>query len=266
LPDPDAVQEIKIETVTSNAQFATPATAVLTTKSGTNRFHGSLFETARNNAIGNAVPRGTVRTAYLLPHLVRNEFGASVGGPILIPHVYDGKDKSFFFFSYERFSLGQSTPEAAFVPTAAMRGGDFSGLKPGGVLQQLYDPSTTGNAASNYQRQQFAGLLNGVPTNNVIPLSRISPPRESPLRSQSASDDCGQSIYCEFDIEHVEHHNTRPHANGDTKYHLSAGPYGEREESRVPAVYRHQSVYVRPPELSLQHPSHLGNQPSACSD
>ena len=167
LPDPDAVQEIRIETVTSNAQFATPATAILTTKSGTNGFHGSLFETARNNAIGNAVPRGTVRATYLLPHLVRNEFGASVGGPILIPHLYNGKGKSFFFFAYERFSLGQSTPEAAFVPTAAMRSGDFSGLKPGNVLQQLYDPNTTGNAASNYQRQPFV--------NNQIPISRISP-------------------------------------------------------------------------------------------
>ena len=93
LPDPDAVQEVKIETVTSTAQFATPATAILTTKSGTNSLHGSLFETIRNNAVGNAVPRGTNRATYLLPHLVRNEFGASGGGPIFIPHVYDGKDK-----------------------------------------------------------------------------------------------------------------------------------------------------------------------------
>ena len=167
LPDPDAVQEVKIETVTSNAQFATPATAIITTKSGTNTLHGSLFETARNNAVGNAVPRGTIRASYLLPHLVRNEFGASGGGPIRIPHVYNGTDKSFFFVAYERFSLGQSTPENAFVPTVAMRGGDFSKVDPGGVVQQLYDPNTTGNAASNYQRTAFV--------NNQIPLTRISP-------------------------------------------------------------------------------------------
>jgi hypothetical protein len=166
LPDPDAVQEVRVETVTSNAQFATPATAILTTKSGTNSVHGSLFETARNNAIGSAKPRGT--PTFILPHLVRNEFGASIGGPIRIPHLYNGTDKSFFFFAYERFSLGQSTPENAYVPTAAMRNGDFSGLVNGsGNLQQLYDPNTSGNAASNYQRQPFV--------NNQIPISRLSP-------------------------------------------------------------------------------------------
>jgi Carboxypeptidase regulatory-like domain len=181
LPDPDAVQEVRVETVTSNAQFATPATAILTTKSGTNSFHGSLFETARNNVIGSAKPRGTPN--FVPPHLVRNEFGASVGGPIIIPHLYDGKDKSFFFFAFERFSLGQSTPEAAFVPTVAMRNGDFSGLvNSSGNLQQLYDPNTSNG--TTYQRQPFA--------NNQIPIGRISPLAKalyaaSPLPNNSAN-------------------------------------------------------------------------------
>ncbi len=99
LPDPDAVQEAKFETLNSSAQFATPATVILTTKSGTNTFHGTLFETARNNYFGIAKARQNPAT-FAAPHLVRNEFGGSVGGPIFIPKLYNGRNKSFFFFAY----------------------------------------------------------------------------------------------------------------------------------------------------------------------
>ena len=127
LPDPDSVQEVKIETLNSSAQFATPATAIITTKSGTNQFHGSLFETHRNNAIGIARARQN-QADFAAPHLVRNEFGASVGGPIIIPKLYHGASRSFFFFAYERFSLRQAANQLVTVPTVAMRNGDFSGL------------------------------------------------------------------------------------------------------------------------------------------
>ena len=167
LPDPDSVEEAKFETLNSSAQFATPATVILTTKSGTNAIHGSLFETARNNYFGIAKARQNPAN-FAAPHLVRNEFGASVGGPIFIPKLYNGKNKTFFFFAYERFSLRQESNELVTVPTVAMRQGDFSGLVNGaGVLQQLYDPNSTQSAANNYARTPFPG--------NQIPLSRISP-------------------------------------------------------------------------------------------
>jgi hypothetical protein len=167
LPDPDSVQEVRTETTDTSALYATPATAVITTKSGTNSLHGSFFETARNNAIGIARARQNSAN-YAAPHLVRNEFGASAGGPIILPHVYHGKDKSFWFFAYERFSLEQTGSDPMTVPTMAMRGGDFSGLiNNSNVLQQLYDPSTTQSAATNWSRTTF--------TNNQIPIGRISP-------------------------------------------------------------------------------------------
>ncbi|MEZ5403746.1 MAG: carboxypeptidase-like regulatory domain-containing protein [Bryobacteraceae bacterium] len=167
LPDPDAVQEAKFETLNSSAQFATPATVILTTKSGTNSFHGSLFETARNNYFGIAKARQNPAN-FAAPHLVRNEFGGSVGGPVLIPKLYNGRNKSFFFFAYERFSLRQDSSQLVRVPTVAMRNGDFSGLRNNaGVLQQLYDPATTQGAAASYSRLPFS--------NNQIPLSRVSP-------------------------------------------------------------------------------------------
>lgn len=167
LPDPDSVQEAKFETMNSSAQFATPATVILTTKSGTNAIHGSFFETARNNYFGIARSRQNPAN-FAAPHLVRNEFGGSVGGPIYIPKLYNGKNRSFFFFAYERFSLREASSQLVRVPTLAMRGGDFSGLiSRAGILQQLYDPSTTQGAAQNYARLPFS--------NNQIPLNRISP-------------------------------------------------------------------------------------------
>jgi hypothetical protein len=94
LPDPDAVQEVKIETANSSAQFATPSTAIITTKSGTNQWHGSFFETARNNAIGIAKARQNPSN-YAVPHLVRNEFGASLGGPIIVPQAVQRQRQVF---------------------------------------------------------------------------------------------------------------------------------------------------------------------------
>lgn len=174
LPDPDAVQEVQVQTVNTSAQYDAPAMALLTTKSGTNNLHGSMFETMRNNSVlGNARQRSV---SYVLPQLVRNEFGASAGAPIIVPWLYHGQDKSFWFFAYERYSLAQSTPGNVTVPTVAMRNGDFSNLyNSAGQLQTLYDPNTTAatsncngtGTANSWCRTAF--------TNNKIPTSRQSP-------------------------------------------------------------------------------------------
>ena len=196
LPDPDSVQEVHVEMTGESAEYATPATAVMTIKSGTNSLHGSLFETARNNAVG--IARGRQNPSnYVAPPLVRNEFGASAGGPIILPKVYHGKDKSFWFFAYERYSNAQTSNENATVPTYGMRGlsttgtalpyADYSGVSqpPSGLAQQLYNPATTapstncnGTGISNqYCRAPFgngSGVLND-PLNNQIPMSMLAP-------------------------------------------------------------------------------------------
>jgi hypothetical protein len=167
LPDPDSVQEARFETLNSSAQFATPATVILTTKSGTNDFHGTMFYTARNNYFGIARARQDPAD-FSAPPLIRNEFGVSVGGPIWIPKLYNGRNRSFFFAAYERFSLRQQRQQLMRVPTVPMRTGDFSGLVNGaGLLQQLYDPNSTQSRENNYTRMPFV--------NNQIPLARISP-------------------------------------------------------------------------------------------
>lgn len=175
MPDPDSIQEVRVETTGSGAEFATPATGVLTTKSGTNQLHGALFETARNSAFGIARSRSNPSN-YVAPHYVRNEFGASAGGPIVIPHLYNGKDKSFWFLAYERYSLRSNTYENVSVPTLAMRHGDFSGLTDSsGVPEQLYDPATT-KASANCNNTGVANAYCRTPFLN----NQIDPSRESP--------------------------------------------------------------------------------------
>lgn len=179
MPDPDSIQEVRVETDGSGAEMSTPATGIITTKSGTNQLHGSFFETARNSAFGIARSRSNPSN-YVAPHYVRNEFGASAGGPIILPHLYDGRNKSFWFFAYERYSLASNTYQNMKVPTAAMRTGDFSGLtNSSGVLQQLYDPKTTTSSvdcngtgtADNYCRTPFQN--NQISTDRESPTAKI---------------------------------------------------------------------------------------------
>ncbi|HTF61288.1 MAG TPA: TonB-dependent receptor, partial [Edaphobacter sp.] len=175
LPDPDAVQEVRIDTTNTSAQFSTPGTAIITTKSGTNHIRGTAFWTTRNNAIGIARARQNPSN-FAAPHLVRNEFGVAVGGSLTIPRLYNGRDKTFWFFAYERFSLAASSYALQTVPTMAMRSGDFSGLVTGaGIPLQLYDPNTTA-ASTNCNGTGQANQYCRTPfSNNQIPLSRLSP-------------------------------------------------------------------------------------------
>jgi hypothetical protein len=187
--DPDSVQEVRVEASGGGAQYASPATAVLTTKSGTNQIHGSAFWTGRNNSgAGIAKARNNAYNAAV-PNFKRNEFGASAGGPVVIPWLYHGKDKTFWFVAFEKYDYIYSTNEILPTETPAMVGGDFSGLS----QSQLYDPSTTtANAAcptpgvvsgktvwnagptvnNPYCRTPFGNGIQGDPGNNQIPLAR----------------------------------------------------------------------------------------------
>ncbi len=90
LPDADSIQEVSFNLIAAPAQFASPGTGIITTKSGTNQIHGSLFETAINNYWGVARTRANPST-YVAPQYIRNEFGASAGGPIILHHCTTAK-------------------------------------------------------------------------------------------------------------------------------------------------------------------------------
>jgi hypothetical protein len=165
-PGLDSIQEYRVEMSVTSAKYTSPAATILSTRSGTNQFHGSLFYTGRNNGFGVARRREDFYTTP--PQLIRNEYGASIGGPVRLPHVYNGKDRTFFFFAWEGYSLRQGGNLNTSEPTQAMQGGDFSQLTDGQNRPiTLYDPWSTAGKDQNYARVPFPG--------NIIPIGRRSP-------------------------------------------------------------------------------------------
>jgi hypothetical protein len=169
IPTLEAVEQVKVQSNTYDAEMARTGGGMFNTylKSGTNDWHGSLFGTLRqtswaannffNNAAGIALPEQPNRT-----------FGASFGGPVSIPKVYKGKNRTFFWLAWEGYQDTQSNTSQFSTPTALERIGDFSQSKTSsGVLNVIYDPKSTVCAGSTCTRQPFAG--------NIIPTDRLNP-------------------------------------------------------------------------------------------
>jgi hypothetical protein len=170
-PGLDTIQEFKVENNSSSAKFNRPTTIIMSTKSGTNELHGSLFETHRNNAIGKARRREDFYEKA--PQLVRNEYGGSVGGPVIIPKLYNGKNRTFWFFAYEGFRNINPATQGFRVPTEAMRRGDFRELRDAQGRQfVLYDPWSTN--AQTWQRTPFSygGQANVIDPARMSPLAK----------------------------------------------------------------------------------------------
>jgi Carboxypeptidase regulatory-like domain len=129
----DALQEFSVQQSPYSAEFNRGGAFFnATTKAGTNKFHGGVFEFIRNDKLDARNFFSTTRAI-----LKRNQFGGDIGGPLSIPHLYNGKDKTFFFVDYEAQRLRSGLVESGTVPTNAQRTGDFRGLK------TIYDPLTT---------------------------------------------------------------------------------------------------------------------------
>ncbi|MFN0123415.1 MAG: TonB-dependent receptor, partial [Blastocatellia bacterium] len=176
----EAIAEVRVETSTSSARYNRPASVVVTTKGGGNQLHFTAFETHRNNGFGVARARQDVLfngQDYKVPTLLRNEYGFSASGPVFLPKfgggLYNGKNRTFWFFSRESLRLKQGITREFVVPAEAWRRGDFSGMVDNlGRPITLYDPATTrlgiaSNGAQVMIRDPFP--------NNIIPASRMSP-------------------------------------------------------------------------------------------
>jgi len=128
-PSIDAIQEIKVLTSNYGAQYPSTGngTTIVTTKSGTDALHGSLYEFFRNEDLN---AKGYFDIGSKAPLYRRNDFGGTIGGPILIPHIYNGASKSHFFFSEEARLETSPTAYRQAVPSLAERNGDFSDVCP----------------------------------------------------------------------------------------------------------------------------------------
>ena len=184
-PSVDAIQETAIQTSNFAAEFGQVGGGMfnVTMRSGTNQFHGSVYDYFVNeifnagNPFVTGSPQGNPR-----PRARRNDYGLTVGGPVWIPKVYDGRNKTFFFFNWEQFrEQTKVNNQFRTVPIAAYRQGDFSqailpnarmiGTDPTGATMlegMIYDPATTATAADGrVYRTQFPG--------NKIPVGRFDP-------------------------------------------------------------------------------------------
>jgi hypothetical protein len=140
-PELDAVDAVHVDEFAANAALGDTSggTVNITTKSGTNQYHGSLSEYYAGSRPLTAKPYFTsVGTSAPSTHF--NQFGGTVGGPISIPHVFSGKDRLFFFYSYEGYIGNAPATTITTVPTVAERTGDFSALLGTTTTNQLYNP------------------------------------------------------------------------------------------------------------------------------
>ncbi|HYP53833.1 MAG TPA: TonB-dependent receptor [Pyrinomonadaceae bacterium] len=173
-PPSDATQEFKVQTTQFDAQqgYSGGATVNVVVKSGTNDFHGTIYEfnRAKNRTANNFFAN---RAGQERPERTYDRFGGSIGGPVRLPGLYNGRDRTFFFAAYERLKNSEAEPQLFTVPTEAMRRGDFSALLNTTCTNsatpcptRIYDPLTA-QATGTVTRTAFAG--------NVIPANRLNP-------------------------------------------------------------------------------------------
>lgn len=180
-PSVEALQEFKVTTSTVPAEFGrtTGGLESFTTKSGTNTFHGTAYDIFRNEDLN---AKEWFQNLKGQPKDIdkKNDYGGSFGGPVWIPKVYNGRDKTFFFFSWEQYRQKEGFTATSSVPTDQERAGDFSFLLvPTNVLGtnpcdgtpivqgQIFDPSTTKTGVGGVQcRTAFPG--------NKVPISTVA--------------------------------------------------------------------------------------------
>ncbi len=178
IPTQDSLQEFKVNTNNLSPDYGRFAGGVVsfTTKSGTNELHGTAYEFLRNKLL-NANTFFNNKAGVDRPAFTQNQFGFNMGGPVYIPKIYDGRNKTFFFVNYEGYRSRQGQSFTETVPTLQERGGDLSALAASQNVS-IYDPLTTCNSGAPNSpvcgpnvlagsRQQFAG--------NVIPTNRLNP-------------------------------------------------------------------------------------------
>lgn len=185
-PSVEAISEFKVSTSSFTAAFGRTSGGVqsFSTKSGTNSYHGTAFDLIRNDKLDanswtnnfNGAPK---------PRDHQNDFGGSLGGPVRLPKIYDGRNKTFFFFSWEQYRNNQGTSSLTTLPTDAERTGDFSALLGAAIVDkagnpvlnpcdntplitgQIFDPSTTKTVGGVQCRTAFPGNKITTPLSSV---------------------------------------------------------------------------------------------------
>jgi len=170
VPPVDAVEEFKVVTGAYDAQYGRNGggVVVLALKGGTNKLHGTAYEFLKRTALdSNTFANNAVGGAKNYDKL--DEWGFTAGGPVWLPKVYNGKDRTFFFVAYEKYHYNTlARNQISSVPSVAQRNGDFSQtFNSAGQLNPIYDPATGQLVNGNFVRAPFPG--------NKIPADRLDP-------------------------------------------------------------------------------------------
>lgn len=167
-PPVDAVSEMKVEAFQPDAAYGNTGggTVNVVMRGGTNDFHGSVYEFNQVSAL-KATPWFSQLAGQKKAVTRFNQYGVSAGGAVWIPKLIDGKNRLFWFYSYEGIRQSEPEPTYSTVPTAEQRRGDFSALLKLGASYTIYDPATGVLQAGNVRRTAFPG--------NIIPSNRLNP-------------------------------------------------------------------------------------------
>ena len=172
VPPVDAVQEFKIVTNSYDAQYGRTAGGVINVslKSGTNNLHGSIYEFARRKAFDSNEYFFKLNNREKPDHKL-DQYGFQIDGPVRIPGMYDGRNRTFFMFNYEGYKELTPNPATYTVPDAAQLSGDFSNLRDSqGRLITIYDPNTGRLENGQWVRDPFPG--NRIPENRIHSMAR----------------------------------------------------------------------------------------------
>ena len=210
-PSIDAIEEFTLQTSGFAAEYGQVGAGLInmTSKSGTNQFHGSAYEIMANEAFNAASP-----FTHLNPASRQHDFGGSIGGPVRIPKVYNGSNRSFFFFNYEKYKYNFITSGVRSVPSDAYRRGDFSYLLTGRTLNTdglgrpilegtIYDPASDFTVDGKVYRNAYP--RNEVPERlfdpialkilNLMPKQNLNVPGDVPVNNFQYADPAFELMY-----------------------------------------------------------------------
>jgi hypothetical protein len=249
-PSIDAVAEFKITTAVPSAEFAHSAGGAINVfiKNGTNEFHGSVFYFNRTKMLRalNYFDRGQP------PNWNFTQVGGTAGGPIYFPKIYNGKNKSFFFASYQGTRHPYANPRVWTVPEPRFLNGDFSGYR------QIYDPdSTTLNAATNiWSRVPFAN--NQLPVNRMDPVARKAgayypaPNQTSTVNPWGPSNNLIMNPVYSFDLDAIDWRLDQTITDNSKLFFRESWNY---QRGRLPMVVTEPAAE----DLQYYYPAHRGS-------
>ena len=260
LPSVDALQEFKVESGLFDAEYGRAIAQInASTKSGTNRFHATVFEFLRNSALD--AKNYFDREDRPIPPFKRNQYGLTVDGPVVVPKLLDGKNRLFFMFNWEGLREHKSLTSSPSVPLTAWRTGDFSQLRDAsGNLIPIYDPATrVFDAAGNVTQAPTAFPGNRIPANRIDPVSRqLLDFYPLPLQEQAGANyvnDEARTVNADqftYRFDFIESDNSRWFFRHSLSHELGYDPFAIPDMGINTDTDVHQLVLGQHPDVRLE--------------